>query len=498
MEHIKNKNMSGKNKILLILILVLSINGLYAQNSEVSYFMNIPQNHLLNPSFRPSNRIYVNLPGISGVNINMNNNFVNFSDIFNKSRESDSLITFLHPEYNINDFLDKIKNKNFIEPEFMMPVLGFGFVAGKNYIYFDINARAEANFVIPGDLFRLAFKGNEQFAGESIDFSSLRGDMKLYREIGLGFSRDVTERLRIGIKAKLLSGIASSSVDNRSLEIKVGNDYSHTLDADLNVNFSGPVKVQLNSDNTIDSIWFDDDRFDGSDNVLDFIMGKKNSGFGIDLGASYRFNDKINLSASITDLGFIKWKKDLTNLRIRSNFAFSGIDMTDVIDGDKTFEEAGDEMLDSLKNSFKVTKSSDPFTTFLPFGVTLGGSYSVTRSFSLGILSYSRFIGKQMRESLTMSANLNLGSHLSTSISYTAANHRFDNIGAGLAFRAGILQFYMMSDRIPVTWNKIQTDDGGSSFMLPATWNNFNLRIGMNLVFGNRIKKKNDMPMLNS
>jgi len=32
---------------------------------------------------------------------------------------------------------------------------------------------------------------------------------------------------------------------------------------------------------------------------------------------------------------------------------------------------------------------------------------------------------------------------------------------------------------------------------IPAKWNSFNLRLGMNLVFGNRQKEKNDKPMLN-
>lgn len=488
--------MNGRYKLLLILILALTVSNLSGQNSQVSYFMNIPQNHLLNPAFRPSNKVYVNLPVFSGFNVNVNNNFVNFSDVFAKGRESDSLITFLHPESNSEDFLSKIKNKNFIEPEFMMPLLGFGFSAGKNFFFLDINARGQANLVIPGDLFELALKGNEGFVGKSINFSSLRSDVKLYREIGIGVSRNITERLRVGVKAKFLSGIAAVSAVNRSLEIQVGNDYSHTLDADVDLNFSAPVKVSLNPDKTVDDIQFDDNRFDASANVLDFIMGKKNSGLGIDLGASYQMTDKIVVSASLTDLGFIKWRKDVTNLKMRSNFVFSGLDITDVLDGDKTFEEVGDEMLDSLKDSFKVTSSSNPFKTYLPFGISLAGSYNVTKNISVGVLSYSRFIGRQMRESLTMSANINLGSHLSTSISYTAANHRFDNIGAGLAFRAGVFQFFMLSDRIPITWNRIVTNNGGSSFVIPASWNNFNLRLGMNLVFGNRIKKKNDKPMI--
>jgi len=65
---------------------------------------------------------------------------------------------------------------------------------------------------LPGDLFRLALKGNEGFVGNKIDLSSLRGDIKYYREVGVGFSKNFTDKLRIGIKGKLLFGIADASI----------------------------------------------------------------------------------------------------------------------------------------------------------------------------------------------------------------------------------------------------------------------------------------------
>ena len=43
-------------------------------------------------------------------------------------------------------------------------------------------------------------------------------------------------------------------------------------------------------------------------------------------------------------------------------------------------------------------------------------------------------------------------------LSYTAENHQYDNLGAGLAFRAGVAQFYLVTDRIPVMWNRIKND----------------------------------------
>ncbi|HNW56252.1 MAG TPA: DUF5723 family protein [Bacteroidales bacterium] len=487
--------MKGGTKYFLSLLMVIMITNTYAQNSQVMYFMNLPQNHLANPAFRPSNAVYVGLPVISGINLNVNNNFVNFSDVIMKGQSSDSLITFLHPDYDVDKFLDKIKKKNSIEPEASIQLLGVGFSVGNSgYVFFDINDRINGNLVIPGDLFKLALKGNEQFVGDKIDLTSLRGGMKYYREFGLGYSKDFTNRLRIGIKGKLLFGIAGASIRNRSLGITVNDDYSHTLDADLAVNISAPLEVYMDKDHNIDSVVFDDDRFDTGSGISNFIMGSRNKGLGLDIGATYDLSDKIKVSAAVTDLGYIRWKKDITNLKSKNQFKFSGLDITDVVDDTKTMEEVGDDMLDSLKNAFEVSQSGNPFTTWLPVGIALGGSYKVTNFFSAGLLSYSRIIGRQMRESVTLTGNLNLGSSLSTTLSYTIENHRADNIGAGLAFRAGIVQFYMLADRIPFMWNKIVDDN--STIPLPACWNTINLRLGMNLVFGNKIRKKDDKPMI--
>jgi hypothetical protein len=73
-------------------------------------------------------------------------------------------------------------------------------------------------------------------------------------------------------------------------------------------------------------------------------------------------------------------------------------------------------------------------------------------------------------------------------------NHRYDNLGFGIAFKPGCFQFYLLADRIPVTWNKIISD--GSTIPLPASWNTIHARFGMNLVFGNKVAKKNDKPMV--
>lgn len=487
--------MSWKIKYILILILAVAVANTSAQNSQILYYMNLPQNHLLNPALRPSNSLYIGLPVISGTNANLNNNFINFSDVIMKGQPKDSIISFLNPNFNVDKFLAKIKNKNSLEPESMVQLLGVGFSGGKeSYVFIDINERFEANLVLPGDLIKLVLKGNEGFVGRKIDLSSLRGAINYYREFGAGFSRNFTDKLRIGIKGKLLFGIAEASVENKSLGITVNEDYSHTLDANLAVNMSGPLTVNMDSKNNISSIVFDKNKLKTASGRTDFFSGKGNPGLGLDIGATYDLTDRISFSAAVTDLGFIRWKKDVTNLKAKNTFKFSGLNLLDVLNGTKTIDEVGNEMLDSLKNAFVVSRTKESFTTYLPFGISLGGSYNVAKYLSLGMLSYTRIINQQIREALTFSANVNFGNSFSTSVSYTAENDQYDNLGAGLAFRTGIAQFYLITDRIPLMWNKIKGDK--SSFILPANWNTFNFRLGMNLVFGNKVREKNDRPML--
>jgi hypothetical protein len=457
--------------------------------------MNIPQNHLLNPALRSTNSAYVGIPVLSGFTINVNNNFLNFSDIFIKGG-ADSLLPFLHPGYDPDEFLSKIKEKNSIEPGFTMPLLGLGFSAGKDmYFFLDIIDKFEGNVVIPKDLFRFSLLGAEDFVGSDFDLSALRANLKYYREIGMGFSRNFSRRLRVGVKAKLLFGIASASIDTRTLALSVKDEFSQSLDADVMVNLSAPLDVYISPDHKFDSIAFDDSRFDSGRGVRDFMFNNRNFGLGLDLGATYEVNTKLSVSAAITDLGFIKWKSDLTSIHIKSKFDFNGLDLPDVYDGTTTIESAVDEVLDSLENSYTITDLSTPFKTYMPFGITFGGNYDVTDYFNVGLLSYSRVLAKQVKQSLTLSGNLNLGSSLSLSLAYTAANHRYDNLGAGLAFRAGFFQFYSIVDRIPLSWNRVTNSDG-NSFSVPSNLNTINARFGINFVFGNKTKKKLDKPMV--
>ncbi len=481
-----------KALFLFAVMLAMVFSRAESQNSQVLYFMDLPQNHLLNPALRSSNKIYVGMPGLAGFNINITNNFFSFSDVFTEGMKiSEETIPFLDPAFDAETFLNKIKRINYLEPQVSIQLIGLGFTTGRDlYLFLDVNERAEANIVFPRDLMRLAFLGNEEFVSQTFDLSALKADVRYYREIGVGFSKKLTPRLRIGAKGKLLFGFASGSYSNEALNLTVNEDLSNRLIADMTVKVSGPLNFYLDPENKIDEIKFDDSRFD-TGKEWQFFTNTKNPGFGLDLGAEYELTPKIVLSASVTDLGFIKWKSDITNLRGHGDANMKGIDFADIRDGSATLDELGSNLTDSLKNALTFTDTKEAFTTFLPFGVTVGGKYNVTDKFSVGLLSYSRIVKKQVREAFTLSANLNLASVLSACLTFTASSSSYSNLGAGLGVRAGFAQFYFLVDRVPLAWSRVNT--GNDSFRMPANWNTINLRCGLNLVFGNKgLKNQGD------
>jgi len=473
----------------LIILFLLFTPLLKSQNSNVMYYMNIPQNHLLNPALRPSNTFYLGL-GITGIGIGINNNYFNFSDVIMPGR-SDSLITFLHPDFDVDSFLEKIKLRNFLIPQADIQLFGLGFNAGKDsYIFLDLIEKVNGNITLPGDLIRVGLKGNEEFVGKTMDLGALDADLIYFREAGAGFSAPLGKNVRLGVKAKVLFGIAGFSLDNKFLSITVNDDYTHVFDAAVTANLSGPVNVYFNTENKPDSISVDEDKLKSKD----FYLNTRNAGVGIDIGAVFNITDRLSLSAAVTDLGFIRWKDMISNIEAKSRFTFSGLSLKDVVNGTKTFDELTDEMLDSLKNSLIVTDEKKPFSTYLVPCLNAGVSYNITKSLGVGVLSRTFFDNEEIRETVTFSANLNAGNAFSTSVSYTATGYSYDNFGAGLALKMGFLQFYVLADRIPVIWNKIIKDD--VTIPLPENWNVMGLRFGVNMAVGNNVRKKCDRPML--
>lgn len=477
---------------------------LTGQENQTLYYMGLPQSRLMNPALQSSCGFYLGLPGVSSVYFNFSNNSFSFDDfIFKGTGEyADSLITILHPSYDIDDFLDKLPRRLNILSEAHVQLFDFGFRSGDTYFTFDITEKANFFMTLPKDLMTLAFHGNNAFVGGTADFTDFTLDMTYYRDYGISFSKKFNNRLTFGAKGKLLFGKVNLSLKNADLGITIdeGNAFTHTLHSDISFNVSAPITVTTDSEGFIDSIRIKED-MDTDAGIIDFILNTGNMGIAVDLGAVYNITDYFTLSASVVDLGYINWKQDVHNFISKGTYNFEGIDASpefDVTDT-MTLGDVAEAMLDSIADIFMPLSQEEAYKTMLPTKIYLGGTFNVSEKLKLGFLSRSQIYKGKIQQALTISANTNLGNALITSVSYTMSNNSYNNLGVGLSFRGGPFQFYFISDNIPVTFNKMQfEDDVGdvTSFPFPADLKRINIRFGLNIVFGCNPKRFKDKPLL--
>jgi len=476
----------------IILMMAFSVPSVSQQLSTL-YFMNIPQNHLLNPALKIPSEVYVGIPIITGINANFNTNFIGLSDIFNKTGDGE-LISILNPDFDKDAFLAKVKQLNYITPGATIQTFGFGFTIGKDLqFYLDINEKLDGKIALPYDLFNLAFNGAEDLIGKTVDLTETDIDLIMYREIGAGFSKNILPRLRVGARAKLIMGMAAANIETRNLRVEVLADDTQKMTTDFTVNISAPLTVIKDGEGRIEDVLFNDDKL----SKAGYYFNADNLGFGLDIGAVYSLTRRITLSAALNGFGFINWNRDITNITAQNEFTYTGFDLNAVIEGTAEIEDVVSNLLDSLENSFIITDVTDPFKSVLPGTLTLAGSYSLTESISFGVVSSTLFVSGKPRTSLMLSANANLAKGFCAGLSYTASNQSYDNLGLGLAGRLGPVQIYIISDKIPFNFSRVgSTEDDSGKILLPDKWNTLSFRFGINLVFGSNPKKKSDKPMV--
>lgn len=449
--------------------------SLKAQEISTLYYMDrIPQMSLMNPARQPVCNFYLNMPGISDINMNIGNNSLTYNDVIMDSPVNDSLITFLHPDANIDDFLNTLEPKNSFFTQFSTTLFGFGFRAGESYFSFHAREKSSLKFSYPRDLITFITKGN--IKGEETDLSNLNLYTNHHLEYSFGYSGKIDQDLNFGVRVKYLNGLANFQTRESKLRLYTSEQAdSLSLTSDIALQGTGPLEVAT------DSLGFVEDVNTFNPKVNDLF---KNPGFAIDFGANYQLMDDLEISASVTDLGFINYTNYAHQYTINGQFSYTGIDVSSEFQEDADTDPAGD-LLDSLRGATKVNYSEAGFLHFLGPKIFVGGNYELTRKVDFGFLSRTNFFGGDVNQSFTLSANTRPIPGVSFSASYSVMNRAFNNLGLGVGLRLGPLQVYTVSDVV-------------SAGLWPGHTKAFNLRFGLNFVIGcNRMKRiMNDEPMI--
>ncbi len=435
-------------KIVLVLLMAAPFKGI-SQVPLTQYFIkSISENDFLNPGRMPETKLNISLPVLSSTYLGYSNSGFALSDLITKKPKTDSM------EFNTSNMLSKLSENNYLNMSLNTEILGFGIKVKRNYYSFNARFRNEVNLSYSKAMLSFLFNGNSAFLGQRADLN-MQLNATSYTEYALGFIHSSkNDKLTIGGHLKYLSGHANLNMKRAKLGIYTdSNTYSITATPDLLINTS-----------SIDT---------GSNNTMG-LLGE-NTGLGIDVGFSYKLSDKITVSGSITDLGFINWKTNVANYQTnttQSNFTFSGFDINKL---GTSLQPYIDSLSDSLKHVFDPKKTANSYKTGLGTKVYAGINYKLAKGLDAGLLLFGKFENDKFYSAVTVSLNKELSKFLNVSASYSRVN-KTNNIGFGVSLNLLPIQIYMVSDNI-FSLNRVDEV------------RNTNLHFGLNLAIG-RIQKR--------
>ena len=416
-----------------------------AQYLRSSYFMEGTSARLqLNPGLQPT-KGYFNMPIIGSFNMSASSNVLGTSDIIDLMDSGSDL-------YSNDKLFDRLKADNRLNVNLNTDILSFGWYRGKGFWSVNVGLRADFGAELAKDMFSMMRTMNgfalEDVAGtnQSYSLSNQTLNMKAYAEIGLGYSRRITEKLTVGGRVKVLLGLARTemNINQFDLNLDVPNpQYTNYADYESRGELSPSDWYGAHYDysangNVITTLKGGGMTFDNNGMIDNFDLdagdlGIAGSGFGIDLGASYKVWDNLTVSASILDLGFLKWKESETTVATVSGEAHEMIDASNYdryIGGDFLsferfdFEEGSPE---------KVKTKTRLYSTLL-----LAGEYGLLNNkLSVGAMYTARFAEPKTLNELTFLATFRPKNWLNAAISYCPIQASGKSIG--LAVKLGPL-----------------------------------------------------------
>ena len=336
---------------------------------------------------------------------------------------------------NLRQFANSLKESNFIGFDANIDFFTLFRRLNKGMITINYGLKVQGDTQFNDGLFKLLGYGNGAFVGENNPVEvDLDMNAQAYQEFAVGYQWNVNEKLSLGTRAKLLFGLANVTTDAFDVKLYTDADsYALRLKENIAMRMAVPSVIYTDEGQLMT-------------NGL-FKVGElfQNLGFGIDLGAEYRFNDKFSAVAAVNDLGFIHW--GVNNIEMTGNitdagqfydddsFLFNGMDINQlqIIIEDESYREV---FLDTLKQYFHLGFAPlEKYNTMLNTNLLLRGNYDIDAHNRFSLQTQGRFLGSGFRPAMTLAYNGYFYDKLDVCVSYTALPGSYDNIGLGIAGR---------------------------------------------------------------
>jgi len=407
-------------------IVTISLSSASAQTDLGSYFMPGTWGaNQLNPSLVDSAKFQIHLPVLSYHLYHSPE--ISLDDIIYKNGDQNVL--------SLDGVLDKLEDENEFYSSLDIQTLAVGIKLDKFFISLSHRLRLNSNLIYSKELAQLIWNGNAQFIGETVTFGP-ELFVNSFHEIGLGVQHQLTEKLGLGVKVKYLSGIGSIVTKRSDASLFTSDDiYQLTFNTDY--------ALQTASFLSIDGV--NDFNFTIDQFTLNNLFSS-NTGLGVDFGLNYQVNSKLNVSASVVDLGSITWKDDTKEYVSKGSYEYDGVDLSNFF-ADDSLEF--DIKLDTLEQIFAFQETTtDSYKTKLNSAFYLSGQYELTDKLKLGIL-YRNIFGNNINDfAIALNVQYRILENIGFGINYAYLDGRADNLGLMGFARLGPVQIFGSSDNI--------------------------------------------------
>ncbi len=408
----------------IVLLSFMSV-GAKAQGIRTAYFLDsFHYRHQLNPALSGGQN-YFSLPGMGSVNVGLNGN-VGLSNFLYPVRAEYGrkvLTTFMSRAVDSLDFLNGLDEKIRVGSSVDLTVFSTGFESWGGFSTIDMGLHSRSAINLPRELFEFMKAGDYGLERKVYDLRGIRATTNNYMDIAFGHSRQINDRLRIGGKVKFLLGLGRADIAIDKMDIEMKED-QWMVDAKGEISYSLLGLDYKTNDNA---------EVEG----FDFTTGRvmlSGGGVAFDLGATYEVVDNLVLSASVVDLGFIKWRKTRLATTMNEPYVFEGFEQVGV-DGETflptivgQFESLGEDLLDLM---VMYDKGERGRWEMLSATMNVGMEYTLPMydKLSLGLLSTTHFNRPYTWTEGRLSANISPVRWFEASVSGV-----YSTFGSGVGF----------------------------------------------------------------
>ena len=429
--------------------------SLHSQNKQLLYgFKEVPQQLHLNPGGQVDYRGYSGVPLLSHIHLNAGITGFSAFDIF-----ADDGRDF---NQKIREVSYSMDSKDFVVVNQQLDIFSAGFsvntsLEDKLFVSFGMYQESDIFSYFPKDYAVMANEGNNNNLNRLFDLGQLSVSAEVLSVFHLGVNKKINSKWTLGVRGKVYSSIAQvSSTDNIGSFITIpgaNNNLKHVFDLDMKLQTSGISSLrEPNASNELEVL-------------KKRLLFGGNLGVGIDLGFTHQPAPEWTIDASLQDIGFINYSKDIKTYILDGYLEYDGIQSVfpQIVSG-QTAQDYWDEVQKDFEDLVEIDSTTTSYTKWRPIELNSSVSYNFGRKLDkecncldqsdpafqnrVGAHLFAMKRPNHLQWALSLFYYRRFYKNLQLKTTYTVDEFSFTNFGLGISAALGPVQFYIMADNL--------------------------------------------------